>query len=354
MPFLVPTFAQIRDDLLRDLKNQLPEADTGLDSDYFVRASSVASAVEGLYQHQAWIVRQIFPDTADRAYLELHARVRRLNRKPAVAAQGQLRVTGTPGSAIPVGTSAKRSDQTYITTQAAVIDASGVVNVSVAAVVAGLQGNAPTNSVAELTAAPSGVTSQAALVTMTGGVDEESDSELLARLLELIRRPPAGGNKYDFRRWALAVPGVTNAYVYPLRRGVGTVDVVITAAGGLPAPDTITAAQAYIDDVRPVTAKNAAVIAPTIKTVPVTVAVTPMPGYTVATLTPAITAAVTGFFDGIAPGDQLIKSKLEALISDLPGVADRQVSAPASNVTAVIDAAKVEWLRVGAITVGLL
>lgn len=51
MPFTIPSFSAIRDALLRDLKNQLPDADVGPDSDYFIRATSVASAVEGLYQH---------------------------------------------------------------------------------------------------------------------------------------------------------------------------------------------------------------------------------------------------------------------------------------------------------------
>lgn len=125
MPFTVPAFSTIRDALLRDLKNQLPDAYVGPDSDYFIRATSVASAVEGLYQHQAWIVRQIFPDTADREYLELHARTRGLTRKAAVAAQGQISVAGTPGAAVPTGLTAKLGDQTYVTTQAGVIDANG-------------------------------------------------------------------------------------------------------------------------------------------------------------------------------------------------------------------------------------
>ncbi|WP_337050269.1 baseplate J/gp47 family protein, partial [Serratia fonticola] len=74
------------------------------------------------------------------------------------------------------------------------------------------------------------------------GTDDESDKSLLARLLELIRRPPAGGNKYDYHRWAMDVPGVTAAYVYPLRRGLGTVDVVITSGNDLPSPATVAAA----------------------------------------------------------------------------------------------------------------
>ncbi|WP_293766567.1 baseplate J/gp47 family protein, partial [uncultured Aquitalea sp.] len=203
MPFIVPSFAKIRDDLLRDLKNQLPDADVGPDSDFFIRATSVASAVEGLYQHQAWIVRQIFPDTADREYLELHARTRGLSRKAAVAAQGFIAVTGTPGAAVPTGLTAKLGSMSYVTTHAGVIDANGTASVAATAGVAGIAGNVEGSVAGELMAAPPGVTSQAAIVNMRGGVEEESDSELLARLLELIRRPPAGGNKYDYRRWAM-------------------------------------------------------------------------------------------------------------------------------------------------------
>ncbi len=55
----------------------------------------------------------------------------------------------------------------------------------------------------------------------------ETDAELLARLLDEIRRPPAGGNQYDYIKWAKAVDGVTQAYCVPLGQGLGTVDVII-------------------------------------------------------------------------------------------------------------------------------
>lgn len=350
MPFIVPTFATIRDALLRDLKNQLPDADTGPDSDYFIRATSVASAVEGLYQHQAWIVRQIFPDTADREYLELHARVRGLTRKVAVAAQGQIRVTGTPGAVVPAGLLAKLGEQSYLTTSASMVAANGVATVTAIASNAGTAGNAQADAGVELTAAPAGVTSQAVIVLMTGGVDAESDGELLARLLELIRRPPAGGNRYDYRRWALEVPGVTAAYVYPLRRGLGTVDVVITSASVLPSAATIAAVQDYIDDVRPVTAKNSLVLAPTLKVVNVSVAVA-LDGLTLADATTQIEAAAGSYFNLLAPGETAIKSRIEALVSDISGVVDRAVTLPAANVVPVVDASVVEWCRLGTVTV---
>ena len=353
MPFTVPAFASIRDALLRDIKNQLPDADTGADSDYFIRATSVASAVEGLYQHQSWIVRQIFPDTADREYLELHARVRGLSRKPAVAAQGVLQVTGTPGAALPAGLTARRGEQSYVTTRAAAIDAAGKASVAIAAASAGTVGNVGIDTTVELTAAPSGVSSQAVLHDMTGGVDEESDSELLARLLELIRRPPAGGNKYDYRRWAMEVAGVSAAYVYPLRRGLGTVDVVITAGGALPSDATLAAVQAHIDDLRPVTARNSLVLAPTPKTIDIDIRVS-LSGLTLPAAQAQIQTALAGYFNQLAPGDSVIRSRIEALVSDLPGVVDRAIVQPTANVVPLVDAGKVEWVRLGNVTVGAL
>ncbi|KZE34188.1 baseplate J/gp47 family protein [Crenobacter luteus] len=353
MPFTVPAFATIRDALLRDLKNQLPDADTGPDSDYFVRATSVASAVEGLYQHQAWIVRQIFPDTADREYLELHARVRGLTRKAAVAAQGTLRLTGTPGAALPSGLVAKRNGLAYTTTQGGVIGADGTATVTVVAATAGTAGNTPAGASVELSATPYGVSGQATLLAMSGGVDAESDAELLARLLELIRRPPAGGNRYDYQRWALEVPGVSAAFVYPLRRGLGTVDVVITSAGSLPSAATLTAVQDHIDDVRPVTAKNCLVLAPTLKVVDVSVSVQ-LSGTTLAVAQAQIEAALTTYFNQLAPGETAIKSRIEALVSDLSGVVDRAVTLPAANVVPTVDASMVEWVRLGTVTVGAL
>ncbi|OPY07262.1 MAG: Baseplate J-like protein [Syntrophaceae bacterium PtaB.Bin095] len=57
----------------------------------------------------------------------------------------------------------------------------------------------------------------------------ETDGELLARLLEYIRRPPAGGNKYDYQKWALEIDNVARAWCIPQGQGPGTVDVVIAA-----------------------------------------------------------------------------------------------------------------------------
>ncbi|MBC1033807.1 baseplate J/gp47 family protein, partial [Escherichia coli] len=90
---------------LRDIANALPgeTIDTGADSDYRIRANAVSGVADGLYMHQGWILRQVFPDTADPEYLELHCRTRNVFRKKATASSGQAVITGTPGKTLPAG-----------------------------------------------------------------------------------------------------------------------------------------------------------------------------------------------------------------------------------------------------------
>lgn len=57
----------------------------------------------------------------------------------------------------------------------------------------------------------------------------ESDSSLVERYLDDIRRPPTGGNQYDYMKWARSVDNVKDAYSFPLVQGIGSIDVVILA-----------------------------------------------------------------------------------------------------------------------------
>ena len=353
MPYSVPSFDSIRADLLRDIKSLRPDADVGVDSDYFVRATSVASAVEGLYEHQAWLVKQLFPDTADSEFLARHAQVRGLRKKRAVAAAGSIAMSGVPGSPIASGLAFKVGEFVGVTTASGVVDAGGKATIAASAQVAGIAGNLIAGASGSLSAPPLGVASGITVVSMIGGVDEETDAELLARLLDLIRRPPAGGNRYDYRRWAMEVAGVSAAYVYPLRRGLGTVDIAITSAGEMPSGVTIAAVQAHIEDARPVTGKNSLVIAPTPRIVNVDALVS-LNGLSLVDAKAQITTGQASYFNQMEPGETAFRSRIETLISSLSGVVDRQVNLPAANIVPVVDATKVEWLRLGTVNVGAM
>lgn len=351
MSFTPKEYAAIKADYLRDIQSQLPDASATTDSDFGVRGAATAAAVEGLYQHQVWIVRQAFPDTADTEYLEKHAALHGLTRKSATTASGAATFTGTPGAAIALGTEVKTvAGLAFATSEAGTIGAGGTVAVAVLASASGTGSNLDAGTTLTCTSAPSGVQGAAVLTTATtGGTDAETNAELLARLLDVLQNPPAGGNKADWRRWAMAVNGVTAAYVFPLRRGLGTVDVCITSADGAPSAETLAACTAYLDSVRPAGASDFQVLAPAL--VPVAVACkVRLDGITLEQAQTAIETALAAYFATLEPGDTAYLSRIETAISGVDGVVDRQVTSPAASVAA----GEIQWPRLGAVTVELL
>lgn len=107
-----------------------------------------------------------------------------------------------------------------------------------------------------------GVTATVTLGTaLSGGYDEEGDYDLVARLIRRMQAPPRAGSAADWRAWAEAALdangkslGISRAYVYPFRNGIGSVDVVITVSGNGSTRDPgsikAAAAQVYLDGLR--------------------------------------------------------------------------------------------------------
>lgn len=349
--FIVPTLEEIRASILRDYQTYYPDADTSEDSDAYARASSLAACAEGIYAHQKWLIKQFFPDTADTEFLEKHAGLRGLRRRNATYAAGKgATISGNPDAVIAVGLQIKTEDgRFYETTESAVISASGSAVVAVRSLATGAAQNIKTATKGSFMAAPVGVSTDVVLNDVVGATNAESDSSLLERLLNKIRRPAAGGNKYDYKDWALEVDGVEQAYVYPLRRGLGTVDIAITADNGVPSDDTVRRAQEYIDQERPVTAKESKVVKPDVTKVNFNIQVK-ISGVALNDIKTAINNALRDYFNGLIPGDDLIVSQCEAVINNLIGVVDRRFTAPTANRKADI-VNKIEWFRLGEVTV---
>lgn len=349
--FIVPTLEEIRASLLRDYQTYYPNADTSEDSDAYARASSLAACAEGIYAHQKWLIKQFFPDTADTEFLEKHAGLRGLRRRNATYAAGKgATISGNPDAVIAVGLQIKTEDgRFYETTESAVISSGGTAVVAVRSLATGAVQNIKTATKGSFMAAPVGVSTDVVLNDVVGATNAESDSSLLERLLNKIRRPAAGGNKYDYKDWALEVDGVEQAYVYPLRRGLGTVDIAITADNGVPSDDTVRRAQEYIDQERPVTAKESKVVKPDVTKVNFNIQVK-ISGVALNDIKTAINNALRDYFNGLIPGDDLIVSQCEAVVNNLIGVVDRRFIAPTANQKADI-VNKIEWFRLGEITV---
>lgn len=350
------TYDEIRSALLADYQNQIAGADVSEGSDIYVKASVLASAIWGLYQHQKYIARLVFPDMADADDLDHHASIRGLSRKQATKASGTVTLTGTNDTVVASGLSLTTSDGTEFETTTGGTIAAGILDVTAQANVGGVAGNIAINTSLTVQDPPAGCNSAAtAKITFTGGTDNESDPDLLTRLLDKIRQPPAGGNSNDYKQWALEVAGVDIADVYPLRRGIGTVDVIIlksgTGAARIPDQTLIDSVTAYIDSLRPVTVKDILILAPTAKSQAVTASIAVSPGYTFAQVQPWVETAITNYLNEMAALEVLYKSKVESVISDVEGVADRSVTDPAGNITPASNWDSIEVIVPGVITI---
>ena len=174
----------------------------------------------------------------------------------------------------------------------------------------------------------------------------ESDAELLARLLDYIRRPPAAGNKYDYVKWALEVQGVDAAWCIPLGQGLGTTDLVIaadvaTTGSEIPTQALLDTVRAYIVDIMPTHVKSLRVLAPEIIYQTVTITITGASANKV-----QAAAEITAYLNAMSPGQALFLSQLSAIaISN--GADDCVITVPAANVTPTA----YQMLRAGVINV---
>jgi len=87
---------------------------------------------------------------------------------------------------------------------------------------------------------------------ITSGADEESDESLRARFYQQIQAPSTSGNVSDYVKWALEVPGVGDAKVFPLWNGPGTVKVLIVDSN-MEVDETLEqAVYEHIETIRPI------------------------------------------------------------------------------------------------------
>lgn len=336
MPITTPTLPQRIERIETDISSRLADGDPLLRRSVLgVLARAVAGQGHMLQAYQEWLAQQPFVDTAEAEYLDRHARTWKVPRKAAVAATGAVSFTGVDGAVLPAGTQAQRVDGVLYRTKADATVALGIALAQVEAVDPGLAGNAAAAQSLTLVAPVAGVNATGTVggSGLTGGLDAEGDESLRARVLTRIQSPPHGGNMADYQSWALEVPGVSRAWVYPARLGQGTVGVAIVAdddpAGPLPSVELVAAAQAHIDASRPVTAE-VTVFAPTALLVPITLHLVPD---TVATRA-AVSAELRDLFAREAePGAVLYLSHIREAISLSSGETNHTVTVPTADVT---------------------
>jgi uncharacterized phage protein gp47/JayE len=299
-------------------------------------ARTQAGLVWSEHGYLAWLAQQLMPDMADDDYLSRWGRIFNLPQKPASAAAGAATFIGLANLPIPSALPLIAPDQTtmFTTTAGATIPAGGAVTVAIAAAQPGAVANLDPGASLTLGQAIAGVSPVATVAALgtTGGADQETADAWRSRILLRIRTPPQGGASTDYLAWALAQPGVTRAWVSPLGRGPGTVDVMFVMDGKspiIPAPADVANVQTAIDALRPVTA-DCHVFAPAGDPLAVTI-VDLQPD------TPATRAAIGDAINALLlrdaqPGGTIWLNRLTTAISDAGGVESFNLVSPTANV----------------------
>jgi uncharacterized phage protein gp47/JayE len=272
MPWQTPILKDVRS-LVRDqIRGSLPGADATIPNSVLRVLSDVQGALCHLtLQYIDWLALQLLPDTAEHEWLDRHGDIWLVNadgttgRKLATLAQGTVQLVGDLfGIIVPEGTILGGTTAEYETLEQ-VVTAPGGVPAPVRALDPGVGGNVAAGT--ELSVAfDANIT--ATVIDLSGGVDEENDDDLRIRVLQRIRQPPQGGALHDYVRWALAVPGCTRAWVYPLEMGIGTVTIRVmfddlrADNDGFPLLQDLAAVEGYVDSVRPVAVKDFWVLSP--------------------------------------------------------------------------------------------
>lgn len=199
----------------------------------------------------------------------------------------------------------------------------------VQAVTAGASGNVAGGAALTLVSPIAGVTALAVDGNgLAGGTDLEDVESWRARIIDMIRNPPAGGSRADYIKWCKAAGA---AYVNPIRGwlGAGTLGVVVAMKGPVaPTTSELDTIQDYLDDEtrRPVRA-NATVVAATLVPQPMTIALNP----DTSAVRAQVLAALTAFYAGLDIGAVIYGSKLDDAISTASGETSHKLLSPSPN-----------------------
>lgn len=303
-----------------------PSLDTREGSVIHDMMSPASIEMETLYMVVDTMLDMMFAETSSGIYLDLKVAEVGLVRKPSVQATGTVELTGTPNLFIPAGTQIATlgDDPTYFNTKIDVtLDASGNGSVPVVCDIGGSFANIEAGQISYVVGNLGSVVTPANATAFTGGVDEESDADLLERYYDRIQSPITSGNASNYMEWAKSVSGVGDALVQPLYNGNGTVRILLLNSDKYPADASLcTTVSNYIETVRPIGA-SVTVLPATGVNINVSCTLTLADGTDKNTVISAFSDSLADYLKSIAFVENTVRySKISNLLLDISGVID--------------------------------
>lgn len=251
--FVTPEFLQnsTTDDIHKVILAVLPaDIDVSEGSHAWNLTRSTALAVAEMREfHLPEAIKLIFPEWSYGEFVDSHAKSRGMTRRAAVAATGELTITGNAGTSIPAGslfsTASVNGEPSvdYMVLESAVIPEEGSVTVDIQCTQTGIIGNTQADTIVLVSGNIKGIKAVTNAKAITGGTAEESDESLIQRIVD---KDQSQGDSFtgcvsDYKRWAMEVPGVGSATVISAQDDTGLVTIILTDANGDPATEKLCA-----------------------------------------------------------------------------------------------------------------
>ena len=286
-------------------------------------AGPVAEQLSEAYRALEGVPSMLFVDESSGGYIDLvGGQYYSITRREGTRAYCDISFSGTPGLVIPQGTAfLTAGGLAYSLLAAVTLGRDGAGEGRLEAAEAGSAYNVEAGAIDRMYVNLTGLTdyhSEAA----AGGTDAESD--------------PTSGNGYQYRQWAMEIPGVGNAKVVELPGGPGTVGVTLVDSNDrAPSEEIVEAVEAHIEEERPVGAA-VTVAAATEREVTVAAQVSLTGGAGAGAVQDAFRAALAGYLHTLIEGkygtvyykpadDQpytLLYNRVLALLLNVEGVED--------------------------------
>lgn len=238
-------------DILKRMRDDLPDGEAAIEGTFSGNnLLTVSNELARTYSQDIDpMLSRAFAVTAEEEDLDRIGADVNVIRKEATCAEVTVVVQGNPGRYSDIFVAA---DSILFQTGDFQIGESGSAEVRAICLISGSIGNVQAGTIRDIKTNGVTLTSVSNPEAAAGGYDVEGDEPYRKRILAKKQKTVTGGNREQYRQWALSVAGVEKAKAIDLYYGRGTVGVFIVADGGAVAPtELIEAVSDYIESVRP-------------------------------------------------------------------------------------------------------
>ena len=333
MAYNEETYANIKSRILASISSELDKREGSTVNDI---VSPVSIEFAKTYIELDNLTNLFFLDGLSGDDLERKASEFGIDRKSNQYAEGVVKISASVGTTIAFNTIVSTSDglEFVIMIDDDYTMETATVNLPVVANLQGRNYNIVVGAITEISPKPNeGITVTNEYI-FQGGVDIETDEELLTRLKEHLQNPATSGNEAYYREKCLEITGVNQVKLLPRWDGNGTLKIIATYDND-PIPSYVLEnLKSHIEENRVVDA-NITVVTPSILYVDISATVTLVEGFTVSQIIKELRDSFNSFFKACSITNKITYNKALSILLTHEDIEDYTVFTLDNNTSSI-------------------